>query len=59
MHQVSAHDGEQQQCHEAQRQRADLQARSERAAAQVRESEAPRRAALRQALQHDDQDPGP
>ena len=57
LHQVAAHDGEQQQRHEAQRQRADLQARRERTPAQVREAEAPRRAALRQALQHDDQEP--
>ncbi len=58
LHQVAAHDGEQQQRHEPERQRADLQARGERAAAQVRESEAPGRAALGQALQQQDQDPG-
>ena len=50
-HQVAAHDGQQQQRHQAERQRADLQARRERAPAQVGKAEAPRHAALRQPLQ--------
>ena len=57
LHQVAAHDGEQQQRHQPQRQRADLQARCQRSPAQVGEAEAPGDAALRQALQQHDQQP--
>ena len=55
--QVAAHDGEQQERHQAERERADLQARRERPAAQVGEAEAPGHAALRQPLQERDQEP--
>ena len=58
LHQIAAHDGQQQERHQPQCQSADLQARRERPATQVRETEAPGHAALRQSLQQHDQQPG-
>ena len=56
-HEIAAHERQEQQRHHAKRERPDLQARGEAAARQVGESEAPRDAAARQALQQRHEQP--
>ena len=57
VHEIAAHERQEQERHHAERERPDLQARGEAAARQVGESEAPRHATPRQALQQRHEEP--